>query len=686
MTSTLFRALPGSALAVLAATVVALAVGCGGSDGTGPTPSVQAASIAITESSFELERGFHRALSAVARDKDGAILTIPVVWRSSDERVATVDVNGRITALDTGVVGITASTLGATSTPIGVRVVWYGAAKVAPYQYTGPSAATPGSTVGDSVRVIVTSRSGAPVPGARVAFAGTAGGSTTSPAIAVTNANGVAAAQWTLGPSNGLNAITASVLADDDKPLPFVEANPARFSVTTFDVFDAISGDRQGGTILSPLGVAPSVRVLDANGQPQPGVRVTFTPSAEGRVATPAVSTGADGVASPGVWTLGDTPGDQTLVVKVESATLTLHATATGSPLLLPALHVSASDSASCAINLDSTASCWGIEPKVGDGSTAKQRNVPIPTSGGVHFTSLQGSQTHFCGVATDQAIYCWGRYSFPTATTVDVNVPTRLAGIALWSQVAPGATHNCARDVNNAAQCWGANSSGQLGDGTTTDRFQPAPVLGNFQFTSIVSGAAHSCGLTADGSAYCWGFNAGGQLGDGTRTNASTPTAVKSGTSEKLLFKSLGAGGAYTCGLTTTGRLYCWGVLPGTVAPQSTPQPYAAAPDFASLAAGRAHACALTSDGTAYCWGANDAGQLGDSTIVDHSAPAPVAGTLKFTELAAGFRHTCARTIGPDADTDRTVACWGSNDVGELGVNTIKGRLVPRRLVLGIK
>jgi alpha-tubulin suppressor-like RCC1 family protein len=413
---------------------------------------------------------------------------------------------------------------------------------------------------------------------------------------------------------------------------------------------------------------------------------VTFTASAEGRVAAPIVATGADGIASPGSWTLGDTPGDQTLVAKVEAASLTLHATANGAPRFLAATRVAASDSASCAVLPDASVNCWGIEPKVGDGAPATQRSVPIPVSGSITLASLQGSQSHFCGVANDQSIYCWGKSSYPNGATADVTVPTRLSSTVTWAQAAPGYAHNCALDTNKTVYCWGANGGGQLGDGTTTGHAQPAVVPGNFQFTSVVSGAFHSCGLTADGSAYCWGFNQNGQLGDGTTTTSTLPTVVKSGTSEKLVFQALGAGEQWTCGLTTTGRVYCWGYVSSATPKQLTPQLYTTTATFTSLSVGRVHACALTADGSAYCWGANDSGQLGDSTTTERTTPTSVAGILKFKAIAAGFRHTCAISASSDAEQDGKVACWGTNDVGELGVTTVKSRLAPRLLVLGIK
>ncbi len=38
---------------------------------------------------------------------------------------------------------------------------------------------------------------------------------------------------------------------------------------------------------------------------------------------------------------------------------------------------------------------------------------------------------------------------------------------------------------------------------------------------------ARHTCGVTTGGEAYCWGLNSDGQLGDGTGTNRSVPVKV---------------------------------------------------------------------------------------------------------------------------------------------------------------
>jgi alpha-tubulin suppressor-like RCC1 family protein len=77
-------------------------------------------------------------------------------------------------------------------------------------------------------------------------------------------------------------------------------------------------------------------------------------------------------------------------------------------------------------------------------------------------------------------------------------------------------------------------NTSGQVGDGTLAARHLPVAVknpagtasLGGV--TQIAPRDVHSCALLSGGSVVCWGANATGQLGDGTTTNRSRPVAVE--------------------------------------------------------------------------------------------------------------------------------------------------------------
>jgi alpha-tubulin suppressor-like RCC1 family protein len=73
----------------------------------------------------------------------------------------------------------------------------------------------------------------------------------------------------------------------------------------------------------------------------------------------------------------------------------------------------------------------------------------------------------------------------------------------------------------------WGSNSSGQLGDGTTTDRTAPVPVPGLAGVSAIAAGNGHVLALLSNGTVRAWGNNGNGQLGDGTKNDRSTPAPV---------------------------------------------------------------------------------------------------------------------------------------------------------------
>lgn len=116
--------------------------------------------------------------------------------------------------------------------------------------------------------------------------------------------------------------------------------------------------------------------------------------------------------------------------------------------------------------------------------------------------------------------------------TTSNRLVPTPVAGGLAFASVSAGDGHTCGVTVGGAAYCWGFNAFGQLGDGTTTGRVVPTRVVGGHTFGMVSAGTivpfwGHTCGVTTNGEAYCWGSNVSGELGDGTTTERHVPTLV---------------------------------------------------------------------------------------------------------------------------------------------------------------
>ena len=96
----------------------------------------------------------------------------------------------------------------------------------------------------------------------------------------------------------------------------------------------------------------------------------------------------------------------------------------------------------------------------------------------------------------------------------------------------------------------------------------------------------------------------------------------------------------------------------------------------FVSLNAGPDQTCGVTSNGQAYCWGIGSEGQLGNGTTLDASTPEPVSGDLEFESLACGGTHTCGVATNGD------VYCWGFNDRGQLGNGTTVNSTIPVRVL----
>src|SRR5262245_24840850 len=456
---------------LLAISVAALS--CGG-DVTPPVSELRLSTIIIDGGSREIERGTSIAVTAVARDSGGKVAPVPLVWRSSLETVARFERDGKLVALDTGVTVITCSALGVTSAPVGVHVVWRGAAKVVSFQFHPPVAVMPGVQLTDSIRVLVTNLTGGPAVGATVAFAVTKGSGTVTPALDTIGPSGFASGKWTLGNAAGENVVTATIVNADGDRVTWVHDNPVSFTVKSYIALTVVGGDAQTASVLSSLPVAPAVRLVDSAGKPRPGVPISFTATGNGRVANAVASTSVDGVASPGVWTLGDKSGDQQLVAKVEDAKLTMHATATGTAVRFPGAQVATSQTATCVVAVDQLASCFGAPPNIGTGDTAKATS-PTPTKGGVRLTSITGGVSHFCGTSTDLSIYCWGINSLVDTAGVNTTslAPTRLQSNTAWLQVTAGGQHNCALANDGSAFCWGI----ALGDNEIKLRYIPVPV-----------------------------------------------------------------------------------------------------------------------------------------------------------------------------------------------------------------
>jgi alpha-tubulin suppressor-like RCC1 family protein len=375
---------------------------------------------------------------------------------------------------------------------------------------------------------------------------------------------------------------------------------------------------------------------------------------------------------------------------------------------------ITAGGAHTCAVTDTGSAKCWGWNyygqlgvgtdegPQVcalaADEYPIACSTVPVTVSGlSSGIKAIDAGYAHTCALTTTGGVKCWGynaggQLGNGTDSGPDecgqFPVPCSLTPVAVngldsgVTAIAVGWNHGCALMSTGGIECWGANSFGQLGDGTTTDRSSPVAVElpDGVTATAIAAGGHHTCAVTSTGGIECWGMNRFGQLGNGTDTGpqkcgededpcSKTPVSVQ--LPDGVTATSIAIGDESTCALDSAGGVQCWGfndagqLGDGTTTDSTIPVTVQLPGGVTATAIyGSAyHFCAVTSGGGVECWGYDISGLLGDGTTNDSSIPVTVSGLASgATAIAAGDTHTCAMTdIGG-------VECWGDNHLGSLG------------------
>jgi len=337
-----------------------------------------------------------------------------------------------------------------------------------------------------------------------------------------------------------------------------------------------------------------------------------------------------------------------------------------------------------CVLTAGGGIKCWGgnWDGQLGDGTTT-ERHTPMGVSGlGSGVTTIAAGWYHTCALTAGGGVKCWGYNAsgqMGDGTNTDRHTPVNVSGLGSGvAAITAGDGHTCALTTGGAVKCWGYNEFAQLGDGTTTNRLTPVYVSGlGSGVTAIAAGGEHTCALTAGGALKCWGWNSDGQVGDGTTTNRSTPVTV-SGLGSGVA--SISPGFLFTCALTVDGAVKCWGynasgqMGDGTTTERHMPVTVnGLGGGVAAITACYYRTCALTTGGAVKCWGANDYGQLGDGTTTERHTPVDINELDSgVAAIAAGGQHTCALM------TSGALKCWGRNDLGQLGDGTSANSNVP--------
>jgi alpha-tubulin suppressor-like RCC1 family protein len=320
----------------------------------------------------------------------------------------------------------------------------------------------------------------------------------------------------------------------------------------------------------------------------------------------------------------------------------------------------------SCALTSVGAVRCWGSDGygELGNG-VKTPRSLPVEVPGltnGVAAVAIGVYQT--CTLTSSGGVKCWGTDVTSSLDLPPTDVPGLTSGVVA---ITAGGQDTCALNQGGGVKCWSDGNAALFG---TTPNYGRTPV----DIAGLTSGVAsvatsgdHACALTEAGEVKCWGYNYRGQLGDGTKVNSTVPVDVA-----KLggHVQGITVGLFHTCAITSRGGVKCWGdgrdgqLGNGTAKASAVPVDVKGlASGVVAIAAGISHTCALMSAGKVKCWGSNQMGQLGNDSMTGSTVPGTVTGLSNgVTSISTSYSTTCATGI------DRRVTCWGDNGAGQLG------------------
>ncbi|MCY4646332.1 MAG: hypothetical protein OXE73_05605 [Gammaproteobacteria bacterium] len=246
--------------------------------------------------------GESRAFTASVLDREGNVLEGTVAWTTDAPAVLTVNSSGVVTALSNGAGTVRAVFEGVSGTAtVTVSQTPATIVRVGGDAQTG----SPGASLVEPLVGRVLDAGESPVAGLAVSFSPAEGSGSVAPSTAATDPSGEARTSWTLGDAAGPQSVVASV-AEGPNTVFTATAEPPHALLIH-------SGDRQSARTGREADEPVRVRVISRSGAGLSGVTVAFEVTAGGgSVPSSSAVTDADGIASPGSWTMG-APGPQEL-------------------------------------------------------------------------------------------------------------------------------------------------------------------------------------------------------------------------------------------------------------------------------------------------------------------------------------------------------------------------------------
>ncbi|MBX3192611.1 MAG: hypothetical protein KF819_36845 [Labilithrix sp.] len=349
-----------------------------------------------------------------------------------------------------------------------------------------------------------------------------------------------------------------------------------------------------------------------------------------------------------------------------------------------------------CAILEDHTVACWGFnsngqtgvkpDPALADAPSGQSVRTPAIVPGLADVVQISAGWQSTYALRKDGKVFGWGATRWTPGNSYeggeDGHVPKEVPGVSDIVKVGDGGGPVCALRKDGRVVCWGRNTYKSVGPSSLPDDASPPASLNDVLPPTIVEGITDAIDITVGDSMSCarhrdLGVSCWGRVqlvADRWTPDDHVPVRIPGVRDAVQVAVAQGAAIA----LLKDGTVVGWGDsgdqgllfhIHGPRDPRVTSYddgvPPAPFPDLNGVVAidGQYHTmCALKGDGALACWGRNDVGELGQGrTTTPLLDPQPIAGVVA-EQIAVGTWNTCA--VRPEGD----LVCWGGGSSDALG------------------